>query len=531
MIGAQSGPCDAGVVRAAAAAASDLSPQRKRLVLASTVLASSMAFIDSSVVNVALPAIQRDLHADGAAAAWVMNAYLLLLAALVLVGGAAADRFGRRRVLLIGVGLFAVASAGCGLAPSPSALIAARAVQGVGAALLTPASLAILGAAFQGEARGQAIGAWAGLGSVMSALGPVLGGWLVDTISWRAIFFINLPLALATIALAWKAMPESRDPEAGGLDGIGASLVASGLGLLAWGLTSAPAKGFAAPPVAASLVAGAALLAGFAVWEARARSPMVPPKLFASRDFLGANLLTLLLYFALGGALFFLPFELIRAHGYSATAAGAALTPFALVMGLFSPLAGRLAGRFGPRGALSLGPAIAAAGLAILALSARDGAYWTGVLPGVLVLAVGMTIAVAPLTDTVMTAVEPAHAGKASGINNAAARLAGLLAVAAMSLVFAARFDAAVTRRLATAGVPAATSPQKGQALAVQPQAGDSPLARAERAAIEDAFRTALLLAAACALAGGAAAYVTISRIPARRRVPGDRRGARPGSP
>ena len=489
MIGGTRDPCDAGVIRAAAASPSDLPKGRKRLVLAATVLASSMAFIDGSVVNVALPAIQRDLGADGAAA----------------------DRFGRRRVLVLGVALFAAASAACGLAPNPEALIAARAIQGVGAALLTPASLAILGAVFQGEERGQAIGIWAGAGSVMAALGPVLGGWLVDAISWRAIFFINLPLALGAMVLAWRAVPESRDPEAGGLDVLGAALAACGLGLLAWGLTSAPAKGFTAAPVAAAVAIGAVLLVAFAIWETRAKSPMAPRQLFASRDFLGANILTLLLYFALGGSLFFLPFELIRAHGYSATAAGAALTPFAIVMGLFSPLAGKLAGRFGARGALTVGPAISAGALAILASSATDGSYWTGVLPGVLALAVGMTIAVAPLTDAVMTAVEPAHAGKASGINNAAARLAGLLAIAVMSLIFAASFDTALSRRLASTGATASARPARGQALAVQPQSA-GPLAEAERAALEDAYRTVLLLAAACALAGGAAAYVTIGR-------------------
>jgi EmrB/QacA subfamily drug resistance transporter len=504
------GPCDQGVIRGCGVPGTGaLTAGRRRLILAVTVLASGMAMLDGSVVNVALPAIQRDLGASGPAAAWVMNAYLLLLAALVLAGGAAADRFGRRKVLAIGVGLFALASAACGLAPDTAVLIAARAVQGAGAALLTPASLAILGASFEGEDRGQAIGLWAGIGSVMAALGPVLGGWLVDVVSWRAIFFINLPVAAATIALAVRAVPESRDPEAGGLDVFGAALAALGLGLLAWGLTDAAAKGFV-PAVTAALAVGAALLAGFTAWELRARDPMVPPSLFASRDFTGANLLTLLLYFALGGALFFLPFALIRVHGYSATAAGAALAPFSVVMGLFSPLAGRAAARVGARGALTLGPAIAAGGLVLLALRAGDGAYWTGVLPGVLVLAVGLTVAVAPLTDTVMTSVAPEHAGKASGINNAAARLAGLLAVAALTLVFAASFDGALDGRWGGGEPPG--RPARGQALAVRPQAAQGSLAEAERSALEAAYRTVMLLAAGCALAGGAAAWLTIRR-------------------
>jgi EmrB/QacA subfamily drug resistance transporter len=516
VIGAARAPCDEGVIRGCAAAGPGLSKARGRLVLLATVLASSMAFIDSSVVNVALPAIQRELNADGQAATWVMNGYLLLLAALVLIGGAAADRFGRRRVLVVGVIVFAAASAACGLAPDVEVLIAARAVQGAGAALLTPASLAILGSAFQGEARGQAIGAWAGFGAVMAAIGPVLGGWLVDWASWRAIFFINLPIAAVTVILALAAVPESREPEAEKLDVAGALLVAAGLGLLSWGLTSAPAQGFAAPAVTGAVIAGVVWLTCFAVWEARTTSPMVPPQLFASLDFTGANILTLLLYFALGGALFFLPFELIRAHGYSATAAGAALTPFSVVMGLGSPLAGRAAARFGARGALTLGPAITAVGLALLGLRAGDGRYLTGVLPGVLVLAVGLTLSVAPLTDTVMASVAPEHAGKASGINNAAARLAGLLAVAAMSLVFAAWFDSALDGRLADAGVAATARPPRGQALAVQPLAARGPLRTAEQGAFEDAYRAVMLLAAGCALAGGAAAWLTIGRRPDR---------------
>jgi EmrB/QacA subfamily drug resistance transporter len=507
MIGVHRGPCDEGLIRAAKAQPA-AGPVRKRWVLIATILASSLAFVDGSIVNVALPAIQRDLAASGEAAAWVMNAYLLALGALVLIGGAAADRIGRRRVLVWGVGLFAAASIGCALAPSVPVLLIGRAVQGVGAALLTPASLAILGASFSDAERGQAIGAWAGFGSVTAAVGPALGGWLVDLLSWRAAFFVNIPLALAAVALALWAVPESRETEAEGLDVPGAALGAGGLGVLAWALTSAPARGFGSPLILAALAASAALLLAFWIWEGRARSPMLPRRMFRSREFVGANLLTLLLYAALGGALFFLPFELIRAHGYPATAAGAALAPFAVVMGLGSPLAGRLSGRIGPRWPLTAGPVIAGAGFGLLAASAAEPSYWRGVLPGMLVLAVGMTLAVAPLTDTVMSALGPQDAGKASGVNNAVARIAGLLAIAVMTLVFAARFDAALDRM----GVPQDQRPGRGQALTVNPSGAHGTSSQAERAAFEEAYRVVLTLAAALAAAGGLSAFVTIRR-------------------
>ncbi len=518
MIALHKGPCDEGQIRASTAGGPALSVRRGRLVLAATVLASGMAFIDGSVVNVALPAIQRELHADAAASAWVMNAYLLTLGAFVLVGGALADRFGRRRSLLAGMAVFTAASIACGLSPGPQFLIAVRAVQGLGAALLTPASLAILGASFREPARGLAIGAWAGFASVAAAVGPVLGGWLVDRISWRAAFFVNVPIAVAAAALALLAVPESRDPDARGLDLPGAGLAAAGLGLLVWGLTEAPSRGFGAPAIAGALVAGAAALAGFAVVQARSPAPMAPPALFRSRDFLGANLLTLCLYFALGGALFFLPFELIRAHGYAAAAAGAALLPFSAVMGLFSTAAGRLGERVGPRGPLTLGPILAAAGLFLLGWRADASSYWTGVLPALLVLAVGMTLAVAPLTDTVMASVGDARAGTASGVNNAVARVAGLLAVAVMSLVFAAGFDGTLDRDRALSAIAPAARPARGQGLSVPLGQGAPALAAAKRAAFQAAYREVMTGSAAAAFAGGLIAFLTIRGRPSRRR-------------
>ncbi len=505
-------PCEDGLIRSAAPSEPvSASAAGKPLILAATILASSMAFIDSSVVNVALPAIQTSLKASGAAAPWVMNAYLLMLGALVLVGGAAADRFGRRRVLLLGIALFAIASVACGAAPDVEMLIAARAVQGIGAALMTPASLAILGASFGESERGQAIGAWASIGAVTTAGGPLLGGWLVDALSWRAIFLINVPLAIGAGVLTLRFVPESRDPEAKGLDVAGALFAMVGLGLVTWALTDAPSRGFNSPPLLFALGAGMLALAAFVVREARAAAPMVPLGLFLSRDFLGANLLTLFLYFAVGAALFFLPFELIRLQGYSATEAGAALLPFSAVMALFSSPAGRLADRVGPRLPLTLGPVIAGAGLFLLGWSAGAGGYWTSVFPATLALAVGMTLSVAPLTATVMASVGSDHAGAASGINNAVARVAGLLAVALMSLVFAAQFDAALQPGLDRLDVPAAERPARGEALATRLAQGAGPVALAERKAFATAYRLVMTLAAIGAVAGGAAAGMLVS--------------------
>ncbi len=409
-------------------------PSARTWVLAGTVLGSGLAFIDGSAVNLTLPVIQQALGGGVEAAQWIMNAYALLLSALVLAGGAAADRYGRKRVFIAGVGVFLAASVICGLAPSLPVLIAARALQGVGAALLTPASLALLGAAYDAKGRGQAVGIWAGASGLTTALGPVLGGWLTQVISWRAVFFINLPVAALAVWLVAVHAKESRGERSGPVDVAGAAAVTIGLAAVTWALTVAPKQGAdAAVLVAAGL--GVAALAAFVAIENRAANPMTPLKLFRSATFSGVNALTLVLYAAFGAAFFLLPFELIRAHHYPPTRAGAALLPMSIGLTVLSPISGRLVSRIGARPLLIVGPLLVAAGFGLLAALSNDPSYWRGVFPGLVVLAVGAGVAVAPLTDAVLGAVPDEFEGAASGINNAVARVAGLLAVALIGFV------------------------------------------------------------------------------------------------
>src|SRR5262245_22273517 len=407
-----------------------------RWVLPATILGSSMSFIDGSVVNVALPAMQRSLETSFGTMQWVANGYMLTLASLILLGGAAGDRFGRRRIFMIGLAGFAAASLACGLAPSASWLVAARLAQGVAAALLTPSSLAIIGATYHGEARGPAIGTWAAAGAITTALGPPLGGWLIDVIGWRAIFFINLPIAAIALLLAAK-LPTDRGIEDCELpDWRGALLAVLSLGLLSYGLIALGEGShlLGTFAIAASLPAAWLLIRT----EARAKAPMMPLGLFLSTDFSGANALTVLLYAALGGALFMLPYLLIGVHGYSATAAGAVFLPLSAIMGLGSRWSGDLVERVGARPLLTVGPSVTAAGYATLALSGAGASYWFNVLPGLILVSIGMTISIAPLTTTVFDSAPDEKSGTASGIKHAAARAGRLLAVAAWGLAFGA---------------------------------------------------------------------------------------------
>ena len=434
MFGPHRLPCETPRAHASARSESEREGKPSRFVLPATVLGSSLSFIDGSVVNVALPAIAGDLGADLATMQWVVNGYMLTFASLILLGGAAGDRLGRRRIFLVGLAAFAAASAVAGLAPSAEWLVALRTVQGAAAALVTPASLAIIGEAYKGDSRGPAIGVWAATGALTTALGPVLGGWMVDTIGWRSIFFINVPVAAAAIFLALRLPKDRARTETGPLDLSGALLAVLALGLLCYGLIGLgdgrPVSGGAAVLISLPV----ALL--FLRAEMRAPAPMMTLSLFRNRNFAGANGLTLLLYAALTGALFLLPFTLIEVHGYTATAAGAAFLPFAALMGLGSHWSGKLVERIGARWPLIVGPSITAAGFALLAVSGADPNYWTGFLPGLSIVGVGMTLSVTPLTTAVFDAAPDEMSGTASGINNAAARAAGLVAVAALGLAF-----------------------------------------------------------------------------------------------
>ena len=444
-----------------------------RWVLLVTVLASGVAFLDGTVVNVALPSIAREFHSGLSDLQWVLDAYLLTLGSLIVIGGSLGDLFGRRRVLVLGLVAFSVASLGCGLAPSSPALIVARALQGVGGALLVPSSLAVLSATIAHEDRGRAVGAWSGLGGVWTAVGPFLGGWLVDAATWRLVFLVNLPVSAFTLWAALKHVPETRDEGANRhVDLPGALTIAAGLAGVVYALIQGPAFGFG-PLTIALGVAGVVALAAFPVIELRSPNPMVPLEIFASRQFTGANLTTFAVYGALGTATFLFVVHLQRDLGYTALESGIAFLPATVVMTALSAQAGRLAQRIGPRWPMTIGPIVAGAGLGMMGLVSPGASYLTGVLPAVLVFGAGLTLTVAPLTAAVLLAVEDRHLGVGSAVNNAVARIASLLAVAILP---------------AAAGLATATTPEAFQA----------------------GYTRALMISAALCASGGVIALLTI---------------------
>ncbi len=458
-----------------------------RWVLLATVLGSAIASIDATVVGIALPAIGHEFTTTLATLQWVVTAYTLTLAGLLLFAGALGDRYGRKKIFLTGVVWFALASLLCAVAPDSPFLIAARAVQGIGAALLTPGSLAIIEASFRPGDRGKAIGAWSGLSGVGAAIGPFLGGWLIQAASWRLIFVINLPIAALVVAVALRHVPESRDPGATGkVDVTGGALVTIGLIGLTYGLIEGPGSGWVSAAPLTALIGGLILLAAFVAWERRTHAPMLPLSLFRSAQFNAANIVTFAVYGALGGALFLLPIQLIQVSGYSALQAGISLLPVTAIMFALSARSGALAARIGPRLQMSVGPVVIAAGLALFVRIGASGSYLTEVLPAVLVFGLGLAINVAPLTSTVLAAVPPEHAGMASAVNNDVARAASLITVAVL---------------------PAA--------------AGLTGSAYLHAARFSAGFHTASLISAGLCIVGGAVAAITI-----RNRRPGE-----PGPP
>ena len=463
-----------------------------RWVLAATVLGSGIAALDATVVGIALPAIGRDFHVGEASLQWVVDAYTLSLAGLLLLGGTLGDRYGRRKVFIIGTVWFALASLLCGVAPDATTLILARALQGVGAALLTPGSLAILQASFVADDRSKAIGAWSGLGGLATAVGPFVGGWLISAVSWRLVFFINLPVAAAVVAITARHVPESKAPdETGRLDIPGAITITGALVGITYGLIAAPADGWTSATVLGMLLGGLVLLGAFLYIESHVKDPMLPLTVFASRQFSAANAVTFVVYAALGGILFLLPTVLQEAAGYSPLESGAALLPVTVIMLLLSARSGALAARIGPRLQMTAGPLVIAAGLLLLIRATGSGGYLTDVLPAVLVFGFGLAINVAPLTSTAMSAVPAEHSGIASAVNNDVARAAGLIAVAVLPVA---------------AGIT-----------------GDSYL---HPDALAHGFHNALIIAAVACVAGGLLAAATIRNPPRRRPVPGQ-----PGQP
>jgi EmrB/QacA subfamily drug resistance transporter len=512
-------PCEESAVRSAPGAGPSC---RGPWVLIATILASSMAFIDGTAVNVALPALQAGLHASVTEIQWVVESYALLLASLLLLGGSLGDLYGRRKIFLYGVALFAIASSWCGLAPSIGSLIVARGVQGIGAALLVPGSLAIISAAYSESERGRAIGTWSAFTAITASIGPVLGGWLVAHASWRWVFFINLPIAVVVILLSVWRVPESRDETASrSVDWPGAALATFGLGAITYALinasamTSSPSAASGHKAVVWGLgVAGLAALLSFLVVESRSPAPMISLHLFRSRDFSGANLITFLLYAPFAGVLFFLPLDLIQVQHYSATEAGAALVPMILLIFILSRWSGSLVARYGARVPLTIGSLVVAAGFALFLRPGIGGSYWTTFFPAVVVLGLGMAIIVAPLTTAVMESVPSNEAGVASGVNNAVSRIAGLLAVAVFGLVLFAGFNRTLDRSLAQIEL----SPALRQSMEMQrsklagAQFDDSRVQRAFDVAFVSGYRETIWVSVGLALLSALSAQMIRSK-------------------
>ena len=488
-------------------------------ILAATILGSSMAFIDSTVVNVALPTVQANFRASVVDVQWVVESYGLFLSALILVGGSLGDLFGRRLMFMVGVAIFAVASAGCGVASNIHQLIIARSIQGVGAALLVPGSLAIISTSFDEKSRGRAIGTWSGFTAITTAIGPVLGGWLVERASWRWVFFINLPLAAAAIAISVWRIPESRRAIAARIDWLGAFLATVGLGGLVNGFIESVNLGWRNPLVFVSLIVGCGCLIAFAFVEANGTRPMLPFTLFESRSFSGANLLTLFLYAAIGIFFFLFPLDLIQVQGYSATATGAAILPLILLMFFLSRWSGGLVARYGPRGPLIVGPLIAALGFVLFALPSVGDSYWKTFFPAVVVLGFGMAVAVAPLTTVVMNSANQDRVGTASGINNTVARVAGVLAIAILGIVMVNAFASRLNHRLTQLSLPPGVL-QRLQAdeiklAGLQVPAGLNPSTKAAvKESIGEAFvfgfRLVMLICTGLSLVSAAVAWLMI---------------------